>query len=295
MSSMNGTTVASTPASRIVLAAARRCWPGRSGAAPPAAAPGGSSASASRHDVVERLGAEAAADHEHVQRAAATGEALGRRRLARRSPRTPDCRSTRRRRCAPGKATMTRSATRASTLLARPGDRVLLVQHQRPTEQRGHHPAGEGDVAAHAEHYRRIGPGAASAATARSRAAGSAAAAASSAAPCRAARRSRSTSIGMLRAGTTRRLHPAWVAEPDDAPVARAHLVGHGEAREDVAAGAAGHDQQGPVGGEGSCRPVAIRRGHSTVPRIRRRFSKSIRSTMATPRSSSRSRCRPSS
>ncbi len=108
-----------------------------------------------RHHLVEHLGAEAAADHQHAQRPAALAVALLRRFDG------SDAGSDR-------IAAPTRLRQRAwerhhdpvgnprEHLVGKPGDRILLVQHQRPAEQDRHHAAGEGDVAAESEDYRRI-------------------------------------------------------------------------------------------------------------------------------------------
>src|SRR5690606_16168054 len=48
--------------------------------------------------------------------------------------------------------------------------------------------------------------------------------------------------------GNERRFHAVRRTEPDDAPVAGAHLGGDGQPRHHVAAGAAGHDEDGAAG-----------------------------------------------
>ena len=63
-------------------------------------------------------------------------------------------------------------------------------------------------------------------------------------------------------------LHAVRVAQPEDLPAALAQLFSHGQPREDVAAGTAGHDQDA-LG------------AHAIFPRISLRFSTSMRSTMA--------------
>src|SRR5690606_30406570 len=69
-------------------------------------------------------------------------------------------------------------------------------------------------------------------------------------------------------AGNELGLEPAGYAEPHDVPAAGAHLVGDGQARHHVASRPARHDHQRPA--------------HAVPPRIICRFSKSIRSRIAT-------------
>src|SRR5574343_923904 len=107
------------------------------------------------HHFVQGLGAEAAADDEHVQRTATLGQPFsgGSNFCDLRADRIAD----------PGAfAEHLREAGQDAVgdpgqhLVGQPGDRILLVQHQRHAGQRRHHAAREGDVAAHAEHDVRL-------------------------------------------------------------------------------------------------------------------------------------------
>ena len=106
-----------------------------------------------RHHGVERLGAEAAADHQQL----AADRCGPRSAPPDRAATVKAARNGLPIHCAFlstfGNAVKTRSATLASTLLAKPGDRVLFVQHQRLAEQHAHHAARKGDVAAQADHH----------------------------------------------------------------------------------------------------------------------------------------------
>ena len=141
--------------------------------------------------LVQRLRAEAAADHEDAQRPAAAREALLRRRAARAMSRAHRIAGPLARPCsASGKRHHDLVARLpASTRLVSPAMAFCSCSASGRFEQRGHHAAGKGDVAAQAEHH--IGPDApkiAARALPERRSAGSPAAAASAAAPCRAPR-----------------------------------------------------------------------------------------------------------
>ena len=101
-----------------------------------------------RHALVQAGGAEASADDEQRQRTRASGEAHFGRRHARERVAHADCRPIRL--CAHGGPrtrreirSRMRSAPYASTRFARPGDRILLVQHQRLRGGDAHQRAGE--------------------------------------------------------------------------------------------------------------------------------------------------------
>ena len=199
-----------------------------------------------RHRLVERLRAEAAADDQHAQRAAAAGKALGRRRqgLDRVAHRVAgDHRLARGGRRRAVEAERDAIGNRQQRAVAHQQCGIGIDQHQRLAEQRGHQAAGKAHVAAHAEHCVRAAVAqdaqAAPESAEHAHAAGERmhdALAAQSGEPDRveldAGRRNEAV------------FHALRGAEPAHAPAAVAHLVGDGEAGDDVSSGAGGHDHE---------------------------------------------------
>ena len=124
-------------------------------------------------------------------------------------------------------------------------------------EQSSHHAAGEGDVAAHAEHDIRLHltngllrlPEATQQIERQQQLAQETLAA-------QGAELDPDHLETMLRHQTG--FHALRIAQPDDAPAALAHFFGDRKGREDVTTGSAGHDQEGSA--------------HSLPPRINWRF-----------------------
>ncbi|MNY10502.1 hypothetical protein D3C86_1434870 [compost metagenome] len=212
-----------------------------------------------RHHVVQRRRAQAAAHHQHPQRAGAMVVArLGRR----------QARQLLAHRVAGPFAVRQRVRERAEHpvghlgqhLVGQAGNRVLLVQHQRAAQQRRHHAGREGDVAAHAQHHVRAHP-----------------AQRADALPERAQQVQRQQQLGdqplaaqpaeldefhrdvVLR--HQRGFHAGTVAEPDHAPAGVAQCMRDRQPREHVAPGAASHHEQ------------RARIAHTLPPRIKTRFS----------------------
>ncbi|MNV41202.1 hypothetical protein D3C71_1328310 [compost metagenome] len=148
------------------------------------------------------------------------------------------------------------------------GHGILFVHHQRRAAQGRDHAPREGHVAAHAQHHvrthiRQTRPRLCERAQQQER---------------QFQQRGHSLAAHALEAqrhqfDTARRhklaFHLVRVAQPQHAPAALAQHVSHGQARHDVPAGAAGHDQDGAG------------RGHTRPPRIITRFSTSTRISMA--------------
>ena len=107
-----------------------------------------------RHHVVERLRSQAAADYQQVQRAGAPRVARLRRVVAQHLAAQRIAGAL----CAwqgAGKRLEHPRRDAREQPVGQAGHRILFVHHQRPPQQRGHHAAREGDVAAHPEHHRR--------------------------------------------------------------------------------------------------------------------------------------------
>ncbi|MCY1550929.1 hypothetical protein D9M68_872210 [compost metagenome] len=116
------------------------------------------------------------------------------------------------------------------------------MQHQRLAEQRAHHAAGEGDVAAQANQHVGL-----DAANHLQRLPESAQQAQRQQEQRFQALTAHTPEIDQLQRKAARRhqaaLHAAGCAQPVHAPAALAQGFGHGQTGENVAAGAAGHDQ----------------------------------------------------
>ena len=150
--------------------------------------------------------------------------------------------------------------------VGQPGDRVLFMQRERPREQRCHHAAREGDIAAQTEHDVGLQPQQVPAAfpEGKQQVCGqqeflqqALAARGARADPCRAVPVRRHQAL----------FHAAARAHPNHFPAGGAHLFGDRQSREDVAAGAACDDEQGAA--------------HACSPRASWRFSQSMRSRIA--------------
>ncbi|MNT29100.1 hypothetical protein D3C72_1648270 [compost metagenome] len=212
-----------------------------------------------RHHLVQRRCAQAAAHHQDAQRAGALviarlGRIQVRQFLAHRvaGPFAAGQRVRERAQHAVGHL--------GQHLVGQAGDRVLLVQHQRAAQQRGHHAGREGDVPAHAKHHVRLHP-----------------AQRADALPERAQQVQRQQELGhqALAAqpaeldelhrdvvlGHQRGFHAGAVAQPDHFPALLAQCMRDRQPREHMSPGAAGHHEQG------------ARSGHTFPPRINTRFS----------------------
>jgi hypothetical protein len=219
-----------------------------------------------RHHIVERLGAQAAADHQQLQGAGAVSVA---------TCRIGQCGQLATNRIAAPQAACQRIRESHQHAISQPGkhpvgqpgDRVLLMNGQRRAGERRHQSARKRDIAAHAQHHRRThrpqrsqalpaGPGEVE----RQHQPGQPALAAQTAE----AHPLHRDIVARHQGG----LHAAGVAEPHHLPGAFAHDVGHRQPGKDMSAGAARHDQD--------------RAAHVALPRIIRRDSKSIRKTSAT-------------
>ncbi len=199
-----------------------------------------------RQHAVERLRAEAAADDQQRQRAQPRGVTRGRRRQrldlgthrVAGDHRQPD------RRCgrtveAEGDAV----GHRQQRAVAQQQPGVGVDQHQRLAQQRGHHAAGEADVAAHAEHHGRaapaqdrqaVGEGLHHPHAAGQRVQRALAAQAGEADGVERDAGRRHQAVFQARAR----------AQPAHAPAALLHLLRDRQPGDDVPAGARGHDQQ---------------------------------------------------
>src|SRR3569833_3129220 len=145
-------------------------------------------------------------------------------------------------------------------------DRILFVDDQGPVEQARHHAAGEGGIAAHAEHDigAALEEGDQQGGRQQQLFQQALATHATHADPHHVDARRRDYA----------RFQPGARTEPEYLPAARAQRVGHRKRRVDVTAGAAGHDHERTVQG-----------GHQKVfPRIICRCSQSMRNRMATAR-----------
>jgi hypothetical protein len=220
-----------------------------------------------RHHLVERLGAQTATDDQQPQRSAASGKPLRWRRLLRerRAQRIAD----------PlrllqhvGKRREDAISDACQHLVGHAGHRVLLVQHQRLAEQHTHEPPWESDITTepdqhvgpHPSHHLQALPERLEQAQRKQRQSDQAFAA-------------NPRKINALEGKAPRRhdlaLHPAGRSQPMYAPSPLMQGLRHGQAGEDVAPGAAGHDQ-------------GALRAHTRPPRMSCRFSTSTRRTTAT-------------
>ena len=213
-----------------------------------------------RHDFVQRGRTEAAADDQHVQRAAARCIACFGRFRARKFRANRVARPFRVRQRT-GERDEYAFRDFREHLVRQARDRILVMQHERAPRQRGHHARRERDVAAHPEYD--VGPHAAQRGKALT-------------ACAQQVERQRQLGLQALAAQPAeahvfhrnavlrheRRFHPGRIAEPYDAPARRFHPVRDREPREHVAPGAACHHHQ-----------RALRRGHTFPPRISTRFS----------------------
>jgi len=124
------------------------------------------------------------------------------------------------------------------------GNRVLFVDDQRTAEQDGHHAAREADIATHAEND--VRPDAADFAPRLPEAGEQRQRQQQLAQQPLAAQRSEAHPGHLVAARRHQpRFHAARIAHPDHSPAAGFHQLGDGQAREDVTAGAAGHDEDG--------------------------------------------------
>jgi len=219
-----------------------------------------------RHGGVQRMGAETAANHQHAQRAAAAGIAfgglgqraqVGAHRVAQRLAARQHA----------GKTAEHAARQPGQPAVGRAGHRILFVHDQRRAAQRCHDAARESHIAAHAQHHVRpdIGqpaPGLRASARQQER---------------QFQQRGGAAPAHALEAqgnqfDAARRHQPAFhlvgIAQPQHAPAALAQHFGHRQARHDVAARAARHDEDG-------------RCAHTRPPRIMTRFSTSTRISIA--------------
>ncbi|SOY49839.1 hypothetical protein CBM2585_A160381 [Cupriavidus taiwanensis] len=212
-----------------------------------------------RHHVIQRRGAQAAAHHQDAQRAGAVVVArLGRiqvRQFLAHRVTGPFAAGQRVRECAQHAVGHLRQY-----LVGQAGDRILLVQHQRPSQQRGHHAGRESDIAAHAQHHARTHPPQRG-----------------DALPERAQQVQRQQELGHQSLAAQpaeldelhrnvvlrhqRGFHAGAVAQPDDVPALLAQRMRDRQPGEYMSPGAAGHHEQG------------ARLGHTFPPRINTRFS----------------------
>ncbi len=202
-----------------------------------------------RHGLVQRLCAETAADHREPQRAGARAvAALGRSErgnLVAHRVAGPDHRSRCAERC--GETGQHAVGDFSEHAIGEPGDRILLVDCERPVEERSHHAARERHVAAHAEHdvgavreYRtRALPERDQQLQWQQRHAQQ---------PFAAHARHADPRHGVTLGRDQRRFHAGLRAEPDDVPSLPTQVLGHRQCRKDVAAGAARHDHYGSRG-----------------------------------------------
>ena len=113
-----------------------------------------------RHRPVQRRRAEAAAEHQQAQRSGAAGETGrgGRQCGDLRAHRVAGRRRPALRGKGAGKRLQDPVRDARQQRVGQPGDSVLLVDHQRQREQPGGDPAGPGDEATHTEHRGRPPP-----------------------------------------------------------------------------------------------------------------------------------------
>ncbi|MPM51721.1 hypothetical protein SDC9_98472 [bioreactor metagenome] len=198
-----------------------------------------------RHDLVERTRAQTAAHHQQFQRTGTTCKTSrrigllrkrGAQRVAHPLPLLEHVRE--RGEDAVGHA--------SQYLVGHAGDRILLVQHQRLAGQHRHHSAGEGDIAAHADHNVRL-----EAPHHRQRLPECAQQIQRQQHQRHHALATHAGEIdGLQRKPLGRndaRLHAAGRTQPVHIPAAIAQFFSHGQAGEDVAAGAASHHERGAL------------------------------------------------
>jgi hypothetical protein len=211
-----------------------------------------------RHHGVEAARAEAAADHQQLQRTGAARETHGR--LGLRSERRAQRVAHPLRLLQHVREGREHAVGHACQhLVGEARHRVLLVQHQRLAHEHAHHSAREGDVAAqahqhvglHAAHHAQALPEGAQQLQRQQEQRERALAA-------------HAAELHRLEGEAARRhqlfFHAAGRAQPVHLPAALAQGLGHRESGEDVAARAAGHDECGAP-------------GHTRPPRISTRFS----------------------
>ena len=196
-----------------------------------------------RHDLVQRLGAQAAADHQQLQRLTgpARGKAFGRVRLLQEgaAQRIADPGSA-------GQGVWEGREHPVSQPCQQPvchaGHRVLFMQHQRPPAELANQPAREADVAAQTHQHLRLdathdGQALHAGLDQPQR----------QQQQCQPALAAHAGEIQSFKRKTARRhqllLHAVRPAEPVHCPTTLAQRLGHGQAREDMPAGAACHDE----------------------------------------------------
>ena len=220
-----------------------------------------------RYHGIERARAQAATDHQHLERARATGKALLRCELGQEFRAQGIAYPLSFGEHLGERGEYAISHTR-QYLVGHASHRVLLMQHQRLTQQHRHQPAGEGDVAPQTHHHLRAHPahhlealpeGLEQAQRQQNQRAEALATYAGK--------------IHRFERKAARRHQPAfhtgWGTEPVHAPALVTQRLRHRQPREDMSAGAAGHDQCTRLG------------THARPPCIICRFSKSMRSTTA--------------
>ena len=194
-----------------------------------------------RHDVIERLGTQTAAHHQHFERAAAPGKTLGRVWLAQKVFTQRIAHPLACFQCL-GKGGKDTVGNACQHLVGSTGHGVLFVQHQLLASQHAHHPAGKGDVAPKAHQHIRLDPThhgqrlpeCLEQTQRQQRQRGQPFAA-------------HATEInGFQRKAIGRhqaRFHAVGSAEPVHTPALLTQCLSHGQPREDVPSRAAGHDQ----------------------------------------------------
>ncbi len=195
------------------------------------------------NDVVERLCAETAADDKNAKRARTPGVAALRRRNR--------C-DLRPHRVAGQACALERSGECAQDairdcgehLVGEAGDRVLLVDDERFSEERRHHAAGKRDIAAHAEDHVRAMREDRTRALPESDEQPERQEKQCARPPAPHARKTDPSHV-VSALGHQGRFHARLRAEPDHAPAGLAKEFGHGETGKNMASRAACHDHDG--------------------------------------------------
>ncbi|CAD5370523.1 hypothetical protein RA210_U130011 [Rubrivivax sp. A210] len=199
-----------------------------------------------RQGLVEHLGAQAAAHHQQAQRAAAAGPArirfsqsldLGAHRVAGDDGILGLLRGD------TGKAEGDAVGHRQQTLVGQQQRRIGIHQQQRLVQQRGHQPARKADIAAHAQH--RVRAAAAQDLQTIPEGLEQAQAAGGRVQQALAAQAAEGDGVQRDAApGHELVLHAVARAQPADGPAAARHLLGDGQAGDDVPTRSRGHDDE---------------------------------------------------